>query len=78
MNLEIFSESPSNAVTAVKIPEGIDGADLIKSLKAKGVTFAGAQAHLKGKIFRIAHMGGIMGKDLEYALGVLRETLKEL
>ena len=78
MNLEIFSESPSNAVTAVKIPEGIDGADLIKSLKAKGVTFAGGQAHLKGKIFRIAHMGGITRKDLEYALGLLRETLKEL
>ncbi len=78
MNLEIFSESPSNAVTAVKIPEGVDGAGLIKSLKAKGITFAGGQAHLKGKIFRIAHMGGITRKDLEYALGVLKETLEEL
>lgn len=78
MNLEIFSESPSDAVTAVKIPEGVDGADLIKSLKAKGVTFAGGQGHLKDKIFRIAHMGGITRKDLEYALGLLKETLKEL
>ncbi|MCK4463813.1 MAG: alanine--glyoxylate aminotransferase family protein [Candidatus Omnitrophica bacterium] len=78
MNLKIFSESPSNAVTAVEIPEGINGADLIKSLKAKGITFAGGQAHLKGEIFRIAHMGGITRSDLEYALGVLKETLKEM
>lgn len=75
MGLKLFSKSPSNAVTAVCVPGGVDGAKLISSLKAKGVTFAGGQAHLKGKIFRIAHMGWITRQDLEFALDRLKETL---
>jgi len=78
IGLELFSGSPSNAVTAVRVPDGLDGANLIKSLKSKGVTFAGGQAQLKGKIFRIAHMGGIFRQDLEHALDKLKETLKEV
>lgn len=77
MGLEIFSKFPSNAVTAVSVPEGIDGGKLIKSMKAKDVTFAGGQGHLKGKIFRFAHMGGITKADLKFALDRLKETLKE-
>jgi len=78
LGLLLFSQFPSNAVTAVKVPEGIDGAELIKKLKSKDVTFAGGQAELKGKIFRIAHMGGVGRKDLEFALEKLKETLEEL
>ena len=77
LGLGIFSKSPSDAVTAVTVPEGVDGAELVSSLKSKGVTFAGGQAQLKGKIFRIAHMGGITRKDLEIALEKLKETLRE-
>jgi len=76
LGLKLFSGFPSNAVTAVNVPDGIDGAELIRSLKSKGVTFAGGQAELKGKIFRIAHMGGITRRDLTRALLVLEETLK--
>ena len=77
LGLEIFPKSPSDAVTATKVPKEIDTSKLIKSLKAKGVIFAGGQGELKGKIFRIAHMGGINREDLERALGILKETLKE-
>ncbi len=77
LGLELFSKFPSDAVTAVKVPEEIDAAKLISSLKSKGVMFAGGQARLKGKIFRIAHMGGITRTDLEFALGKLKETLGE-
>ncbi|UCD55073.1 MAG: alanine--glyoxylate aminotransferase family protein [Candidatus Omnitrophota bacterium] len=77
LGLKLFSKSPSDAVTAIKIPEGVDAAKLINSLKSKGVTFAGGQGTLKGKIFRIAHMGSIVRADLEYALGKLKETLGE-
>jgi aspartate aminotransferase-like enzyme len=77
LGLELFSKSPSNAVTAVKVPEGLDAAKLISSLKSEGITFAGGQARLKGRIFRIAHMGGITRADLEHALGRLKETLGE-
>lgn len=51
-------ESPSDALTAVKAPEGVDGQAVYKNLREKyGITAAGGQDHLKGKIFRIAHMG---------------------
>jgi aspartate aminotransferase-like enzyme len=76
LGLELFSKSPSNAVTAIRVPDGVDGSGLISSLKSKGVTFAGGQAGLKGKIFRIAHMGGITRADLEFALDRLKEILK--
>jgi len=75
MGLSLFSKFPSNAVTAVNVPEGIDGAKLIGSLKSKSVTFAGGQAEQKGKIFRIAHMGGITRKDLEFALEALKKVI---
>ena len=78
MGLELFSQSPSYAVTAVKVPLGIDGGALIKALKGKGITFAGGQAFLKGKIIRVAHMGGIVRADLEYAFKILKDTLEEL
>ena len=75
MGLGLFSKFPSDAVTAVKTPEGVDAGNIIKALKSKGITLAGGQAGLKGKIFRIAHMGAITREDLEYALSVLKEDI---
>lgn len=72
LGLELFSASPSDAVTAIKITEGID----INALKAEGITFAGGQGALKGKIFRIAHMGGITRSDLEYAIKRLKGKIR--
>jgi aspartate aminotransferase-like enzyme len=72
IGLSIFSKSPSSAVTGVNTPEGMDADALIKLLKTEyGVTFAGGQEALKGKIFRCAHMGGI---DKEHTL----ESIKSL
>lgn len=56
--LKLFSESPSDTVTAVLLPEGVDGDKLVKSLRTKyGISLAGGQDHLKGKIVRISHLG---------------------
>ncbi len=72
IGLSIFSKSPSNAVTAVNTPAGMDADALIKLLKTEfGVTFAPGQEKLKGKIFRAAHMGGI---DKEHTM----ESIKAL
>ena len=78
LGIELFSKLPSNAVTAARVPSGIDGGKLVNTLKTKGITFAGGQAQLKGKIFRIAHMGGVTRDDLQYSLDKLKETLKEM
>ncbi len=79
LGLELFSASPSNAVTAVKVPSGVDGQNLVKTMRNKyGVTIAGGQAHLKGKIFRIAHLGYMVEFDTLTAISALEITLKEL
>ncbi len=58
VGLELFARQPSNALTAVVIPEQIDGAAFVKKLREDyQVTVAGGQERLKGKIFRVAHMG---------------------
>lgn len=59
IGLDLYSkESPSNAVTAVCAPSGIDGQAVYKNLLEKyGITAAGGQGKAKGKIFRIAHLG---------------------
>ncbi len=59
IGLELFAKgSPSNSVTAILAPEGLDGQEIYKNLKDKyGITAAGGQGQAKGKIFRIAHLG---------------------
>lgn len=58
LGLRLFAKCPSNAVTAVWIPQEIDPIRLSKTLKQTyGITVAGGQGSLKGKIFRIAHLG---------------------
>ena len=57
LGLELFSESPADSVTAVRVPAGIDGESFVKDFRKMGVYMAGGQGRLKGKIFRLAHMG---------------------
>jgi aspartate aminotransferase-like enzyme len=79
IELELFSKHPANAVTAVKVPKGIEGKALTDTMFYKyGVKVAGGQAHLKGKIFRIAHLGYMGEFDVITAISALEITLKEL
>ncbi|MEF9437858.1 MAG: hypothetical protein L0922_03610 [Candidatus Mariimomonas ferrooxydans] len=59
LGLELYSkESPSNSVTAILAPEGLDGQEIYKNLRDRhGITAAGGQGKARGKIFRIAHLG---------------------
>ena len=55
LGLKVFAKTPSPAVTAIMAPEGVDGEAIYKTLwKKYGVTGAGGQDQLKGKIFRLA------------------------
>ncbi len=79
LNLELFAKYPANAVTAVKVPVGVDGAKIPKLMRDKyGVAIAGGQGHIKGKIFRIGHLGYIDKSDLVIVFQALEFTLKEL
>ncbi len=71
--------SPSDAVTAVKSPEGFDGQQIYKRLRERhGITAAGGQDHLKGKIFRISHMGYCDKFDVITAIAATEMVLKEM
>ncbi|MDD5247069.1 MAG: alanine--glyoxylate aminotransferase family protein [Candidatus Omnitrophica bacterium] len=80
LGLELFAPSAgSDVVTAVKVPAGIDGEKLVKTMRDKyGVTFAGGQAELKGKIFRMAHMGFIEEFDIIVGISCLEKVLHEM
>jgi len=80
LGLELFApEAASKAVTSVKVPEGIDGGKLVKTMRdIHGIAIAGGQAHLKGKIFRIASMGAITKEEINQGIKVLKTVLKEL
>ena len=80
MGLGIYSkESPSNSVTAIEAPAGIDGQLIYKKLREKyGITGAGGQDKAKGKIFRLAHLGYAGAFDVITGIAALEMVLKEL
>ncbi len=80
LGLELYApDSPSNAVTAVKIPGGIDGEKLKDLFFEKfGITVAEGQDRAKGKIIRIAHLGYYERLDMVMVISALEMLLKEM
>ncbi|MEA2422744.1 MAG: serine---pyruvate transaminase [Thermoleophilaceae bacterium] len=81
LDLDLFGaeDEAANVVTAIKLPEGIDGAKVPKTMRDKyGVTIAGGQNQLKGKIARIAHTGYFGPFDIVTTLAALEMTLTDL
>ncbi len=81
MGLELFSPDDDTAavVTAVRAPDGIDAEELLLHLRDRhGVTLAPGQQHLKGKIFRIGHIGWFDVFDIASALAAVELSLTEL
>jgi aspartate aminotransferase-like enzyme len=80
LGLELYApDSPSNAVTAVKVPDGIQGGKLKNLFFEKfGITVAGGQDQAKGKIIRIAHLGYNERLDMVMVVSALEMLLKEM
>lgn len=81
MGLELFSpdEDRSAVVTAIRAPEGIDAGDVVTALRDRfGITIANGQGPLKGKIFRIGHIGWFDVFDIATALAAVELALAEL
>ncbi len=76
----IYSKDfPSNSVTAIEAPAGIDGQVIYKNLRVKyGITGAGGQDQAKGKIFRLAHLGYADTFDVITGIAAIEMVLKEL
>jgi serine---pyruvate transaminase len=81
MGLEIYGDPDerANVVTAVELPEDIDGGKVPKILRDRyGITANGGQGRLKGKIVRIAHTGYFGAFDIVVSLAGLEMTLAGL
>ncbi|MGH7819930.1 MAG: pyridoxal-phosphate-dependent aminotransferase family protein [Candidatus Binatia bacterium] len=77
LGLRLLAPSaPSPAATGLYLPEGVDGGKLAKYLRDRmGVTFAGGQDQLKGKVLRIAHIGYFGSFDIVTAIAALEMAL---
>jgi serine---pyruvate transaminase len=80
MGLELFSpdDDSSAVVTAVKMPDGVEAGEVVLSLRDRfGITLAGGQGPIKGKIVRIGHIGWFDVFDIATALAGLELALSE-
>lgn len=80
LGFELFSpdHDSSVALTAVRVPEGVDGTRIPAKLKEYGVTIAGGQDDLKGRIFRLGHCGWVNELDVVLMIAALERGLVEL
>ncbi|TCD47737.1 alanine--glyoxylate aminotransferase family protein [Chlorobium sp. N1] len=79
LGMELFSSSPSFAVTPVWLPEGVEWNAFNNALKySNGITVAAGQDDYKGKIFRISHLGYYDELDMLTIIGALERALREI
>jgi aspartate aminotransferase-like enzyme len=80
IGLELFGDPDerSTVVTAVELPEDIDGGKVPGALRKLGITANGGQDHLKGRILRIAHCGYFGAFDIVTSLSGLEMVLHQL
>ncbi len=80
MGLKIFCDENviSNILTPINMPEGIDGQKVVRTMREEfGISIAGGQGKLRGKIVRIAHMGYIDKFDLIAAISGLEVVMNK-
>jgi aspartate aminotransferase-like enzyme len=78
IGFELVAPDPiaSKTVTAW-IPESLDWKAFNAGLKARGLVLAGGQGKLKGRIFRLGHLGSVTTDDILAAIGVIEATAIE-
>ncbi|MFN4217911.1 MAG: pyridoxal-phosphate-dependent aminotransferase family protein [Candidatus Bipolaricaulia bacterium] len=79
LNLKLFSERPGPVCTAVCVPTGLNGKEILETLRQDfQIKISGGQDHLKGKILRIGHIGDISAKDVLGTIAALELVLHKL
>lgn len=78
MNLTMLPEYPSNALTVIKMPDGIESTNIIYEIRDRfGILFANGQGELRGTILRIGHMGNYTIPKLNHALDALEQVITQ-
>lgn len=76
LGLPFFARDPANILTGVVLPAGLDGTKLLADiLREDGISIAGGQMRLKGKIVRVAHMGYISKSDIDAGVSALERRI---
>ena len=79
LGFRLFSSRPAHSLTSLLPPDGIDASAVVKRLReVHGIYVAGGQDHLKGKVFRVGHMGAYDLGDVHVILGALEECVAAL
>lgn len=80
LGIKLVAEEPFRAhtVTAAYLPDGVEWAKFYSEMKARGVEIAGGLGELRGKIFRIGHMGEVTANDVIATLASLERSLAKL
>jgi serine---pyruvate transaminase len=78
LGLKLFAVSPCAVLTSALLPANVDGNKLVDWTRDElGVSVAGGQEQLKGKLVRLAHMGYMDQFDLLVGLTALETALKK-
>ena len=78
MGLRLFATRPNNGLTVIAVPAGIDGSATLKSLEKKhGFKLADGQDQMKGRIWRLSHMGYVDAFDVLGAIAALELVLAD-
>jgi serine---pyruvate transaminase len=79
LGLRLVAARPADGMTAAYFPDGLDGKAFLERLQARfGIKLAGGQGPLKGRIFRLAHMGAADEVDVLSSLAALELVLAEM
>jgi aspartate aminotransferase-like enzyme len=75
LGFQLFADPghASDSVTSAHVPDGVEWSAVSKELQARGLVLAGGQGKLKGKVFRVGHLGDVSVDDIVRALEVLEE-----
>ncbi|MBT5872994.1 MAG: alanine--glyoxylate aminotransferase family protein [Candidatus Latescibacteria bacterium] len=77
--LTLYSKNPASGLTAVAVPDQIDGQHLRDLIEDRyHVTFMGGQDQLKGRIIRVGHIGYITDDDIKQGMMALGSALRDL
>jgi aspartate aminotransferase-like enzyme len=76
VGLKLFATSPASALTAVRSPDGVDSGKIIKEFRESfDAVVANGQGEMRGRLFRIAHIGYYDYLDTIGILGALEHVL---
>ena len=75
MDFELFADQAhaSHTVTSALVPEGVEWSTLNQQFRANGLQLAGGQGKMKGKIFRIGHLGDVTVDDIVTAIEIIEQ-----